>query len=406
MSYNKRPKRARPARPVPFVDLKPQHDELRAELDALFRQVLDTSSFIGGPLVEEFEAEFARYLGAPHVVGVSSGTDAVRIALQVAGVARDDLVVTVSHTFIGTTEGVTQLGAVPIFVDIDADSFTMSPVALEDFLDGQCRRDGDVLRHRRSGRRVAAIMPVHLYGQSADMEPILASAADYGVPVVEDAAQAQGATYRFANGRVARCGTMGVSAAFSFYPGKNLGAIGEAGAVATGDVELASRARMLRDHGQIEKYVHLVADGANARLDALQAGVLSLKLRRLDEWNARRRALALHYDEALDALDIQAPREMPWAEHVYHLYVVELPNRDEVRAALAEGGIATGLHYPVPLHRQPAFEGADIAGGPLEQTERAAERCLSLPMYPHLSAAQADRVVEALAAAVAVPLSA
>ena len=393
-------KRALAERPVLFVDLKPQHDELRAELEELFRQVLDDSSFVGGALVEGFEAEFARYLGAPHVVGVSSGTDAVRIALQLAGVARDDAVVTVAHTFIGTTEGVTQLGATPIFVDIDGDSYTMSPTALEDFLAGQCRRDGGALRHRRSGRRIAAILPVHLYGQSANMEPILAIAAEYDVPVVEDAAQAQGATYRFTNGRIARCGTMGVSAAFSFYPGKNLGAIGEAGAVATADGEMARRARMLRDHGQVEKYVHLVADGANARLDALQAGVLSLKLRRLDEWNAQRRALALRYDAALEAVGVEAPRELPWAGHVYHLYVIHLPDRDAVRATLAENGIATGLHYPLPLHRQPAFSDDSYVGGPLPVTERSAATCLSLPLHPHLTHDEIDRVVDHLGRAI------
>lgn len=404
MPYRKS-KRERGGGPIPFVDLKPQHDELRGELDDLFRRVLDDSSFVGGPLVEGFEADFARYLGAGQVVGVSSGTDAVRIALQIAGVARDDAVVTVAHTFIGTTEGVTQLGAVPIFVDIDAESFTMSPSALAGFLADECYRAGSALRHRRSGRRIAAVLPVHLYGQSADMEPILASAAEHGVPVVEDAAQAQGASYRFADGRVAQCGTMGVSAAFSFYPGKNLGAIGEAGAVATADAELAQRARILRDHGQVEKYVHLLADGANARLDALQAGVLSLKLRRLDDWNEQRRSLARHYDEALGPLGI-VPREMPWAKHVYHLYVIQLPYRDEVRQALSERGVATGLHYPVPLHLQPAFAGVDVSGGTLEQTERAAAQCLSLPMFPHLRPEQVERVVDALGAALAVPLSA
>lgn len=391
--------------PVPFVDLKPQHDELRPELETLFRRVLDDSSFIGGALVEGFEAEFADYLGAGHVVGVSSGTDAVRIALQIAGVTRDDAVVTVAHTFIGTTEGVTQLGAAPIFVDIDAASYTMSPGALARFLAEECQVDGaGGLRHRRSGRRISAVMPVHLYGQSADMEPILAAAGEYGLPVVEDAAQAQGASYRFSDGRVARCGTMGTSAAFSFYPGKNLGAIGEAGAVATADSDLARRARVLRDHGQVEKYVHLVANGANARLDALQAGVLSLKLGRLDDWNARRRSLARRYDDGIGALGLEPPRPMEWGTHIYHLYVIALPNRDEVKEALARRGIATGLHYPLPLHLQPAFEGSETVGGSLLQTEKAAARCLSLPMYPHLSTDQVDRVVEALSTELVPPL--
>ena len=391
---------------VPFVDLGAQHAEIRSDLDALFARVIDTSSFIGGPIVDEFEAAFSAFLGgAISTVGVSSGTDAVRIALQIAGVRRDDAVVTVSHTFIGTTEGVTQLGAFPLFVDVDADSYTMSPSALETFIARECARDhAGVLRHVRSGRRIAAILPVHLYGQSADMEPILDIANAAGVPVVEDAAQAQGATYRFSSGREAACGTMGLTAAFSFYPGKNLGAIGEAGAVTTQHAELAQRARVLRDHGQIQKYVHVEAEGGNARLDALQAGVLTLKLRRLPEWNERRRHIAAQYDRALEGTGL-APREMPWARHIYHLYVIHVEDRDALRDALAERGVSSGMHYPIPLHLQPAFEGQDLAGGPLPVTERLAATCLSLPMYPHLSAEQVERVASAVRATIEVSLT-
>ena len=383
------------------MDLRAQHDELRAEIEVAIRDILDRSAFIGGPYVERFEAEFASYVGARHAVGVSNGTDAVRIALEVVGVERGDAIVTVSHTFIGTVEGAVQLGVLPLFVDIDRRSRTMSPDALARFLDGDCARDAHgVVRHRATGRRIAAIVPVHLYGQSADMAPILELGARLGIPVVEDAAQAQGATYRFPDGRVAKCGAMGEAGAFSFYPGKNLGAIGEAGAVVTNDDARARQAVILRDHGQSEKYVHLIAHGGNYRLDALQAAVLGIKLRRLDAWNVARRAAASRYAERLAEAPLELPSEMPYAGHVWHLYVVQHAERDRLRAELAERGIGVGLHYPIPLHRQPAFAAMD-RNWSLPETDRAAETCLSLPMHPHLSADQVDRVGEALLEALA-----
>lgn len=391
---------------IQFVDLRAQHDEVRDALETAVRTILDTSSFVGGRFVDGFEDAFARYVGVEHAVGVSSGTDAVRIALQVVGVERGDLVVTVSHTFIGTVEGAVQIGADPVFVDVDRESLTMSPAALEAFLEGECRRHGDATRHAHSGRRIGAILPVHLYGQPADMEPILALAEAYGVPVVEDAAQAHGARYRFRDGREVACGGMGAAGAFSFYPGKNLGAAGEAGAVVTRDGARARRARSIRDHGQPRKYVHEIADGGNYRLDALQAAVLGIKLERLDAWNDARRAAAARYHAGLEAIGIEPPREMPYARHVYHLYVVHLPGRDGVRERLEEGGVPSGLHYPIPLHRQPAFDGRALLGGALPVTQWAAAHCLSLPMHAHLSEEHVERVLGQLRTSALVSVSA
>lgn len=380
---------------VPFVDLRPQHDELRDEIEAVFRSILDDSAFIGGSHVDGFERAFAEYVGVDHAVGVGSGTDAVRIALQVAGVEQGDAVVTVAHTFIATAEAVTQAGALPLFVDVEPGPLTMDPAAMEGLLRDGCRREpGGALIHRDTGRRIAAILPVHLYGQPARMEPLLELARELGLPVVEDAAQAHGALYRFQDGSERACGALGDVAAFSFYPGKNLGAIGEAGAVVTRDPALAERARVLRDHGQSEKYVHVVADGSNARLDALQAAVLKLKLGRLDDWNDGRRAAAARYDECLRGSPVRPVHEELYARHVYHLYVIEVEDRERLRRELDSVGIATGLHYPVPLHRQRAYESMPVAAGPLPVTEAAAERILSLPIYPHMGVDAAEHVAE------------
>lgn len=382
------------ARPVRFMDLRPQHDELRQEIEAVFAEILDTSSFVGGSHVERFEDSFAAAVGVDHAVGVGSGTDAVRVALQTVGVGAGDAVVTVAHTFIASAEAVTQAGALPLFIDVSPGTLTMDPDALADFFEGCRREDGGEVVHEATGRRVAAILPVHLYGQPADMAPILALGREYGVPVVEDAAQAHGATYRFPDDSERACGALGRVAAFSFYPGKNLGAIGEAGAVVTDDPALAERARVLRDHGQSEKYIHVRPDGGNARLDALQAAVLDLKLTRLDGWNERRRAAAARYRSGLSGSPVRLPEEAPYARHVYHLYVIEAEDRDRLRERLGEAGVQTGLHYPVPLHHQAAYAGWPVVAGPLPVTESAAARILSLPMYPHLDEGAVEYVVE------------
>lgn len=382
---------------VPFVDLRAQHAELREAIEQAFARALDESDFVGGPTVAAFEAAFARFCGVRAAVGVASGTDALELALRAVGVGPGDVVVTVPNTFIATVEAFHQLGAQPRFVDIDPVTYTMDPELLRAYLVERCTRDGaGVTRERGTGPRVAAIIPVHLYGLPADMAPILALAAEHDIPVIEDACQAHGAAYRLPDGRWLASGSMGRAAAFSFYPGKNLGALGEAGAVTTDDPALAERVRLLRDHGQRERYVHVIPDGVNARLDAIQAAVLRLKLERLEDWNERRRQVAAWYGEELAGTGLQLPFEPDGRRHVYHLYVVRVPQRERVRTALAERGVQTGLHYPIPLHRQPAFAFLEIGEGAYPRAERAAAEVLSLPMHPHLTREQVAYVAEAL----------
>jgi dTDP-4-amino-4,6-dideoxygalactose transaminase len=382
---------------VPFVDLRAQHAELRAAIEQAFARALDESDFVGGPTVAAFEEAFARFCGVRAAVGVASGTDALELALRAVGVGPGDVVVTVPNTFIATVEAFHQLGAQPRFVDIDPVTYTMDPELLRAYLAERCTRDGvGVTRERDTGLRVAAIIPVHLYGLPADMAPILEVAAAYEIPVIEDACQAHGAAYRLPDGRWLAAGSMGRAAAFSFYPGKNLGALGEAGAVTTDDPALADRIRLLRDHGQRERYVHVIPDGVNARLDAIQAAVLRLKLERLADWNERRRRVAAWYAEELAGSGLHLPVEPKGRRHVYHLYVVRVPRRERVRTALAERGVQTGLHYPIPLHRQPAFAYLEVGEGAYPRAERAAAEVLSLPMYPHLTREQVAYVADAL----------
>lgn len=379
---------------IPFVDLLSMHEEVRAEIEAGWRHLVDRSAFIGGAAVADFEAAFAAACGTAHAVGVASGTDAIRIALQATGVKRGDIVVTVPHTFIATVEGITQAGADPVFVDIEPSTYTMDVDRVTRYLERDCSvRDG-ALVDRTRGRPVTCLLPVDLYGHPADLDRLLALARHYGLKLVEDAAQAHGASYR---GRP--CGSLGDAAAFSFYPGKNLGAMGEAGAVTTADAQVAERCRVLRDHGQRERYVHVTGEGSNARLDALQAVVLAAKLKRLPGWNAARRRVAARYGERLAGLPLVVPREAPWARHVFHLYVVQVEAREAIRRELERAGVATGLHYPIPLHLQEAYTALGHTRGAFPVTERVAERCLSLPMFPHLSDAQVDRVAQVLAPA-------
>jgi len=387
---------------VPFVDLISPHRELRKELGAVFEGVLDTAQFAGGPLVEAFERDFAEACEAPFCVGTSTGTDALRFALIAAGVQAGDTVVTVPLTFIATTEAISQAGARFDLVDIDEHTYTMDPEKLRAYLEQQCRRDGRTGRlvTRRDGSPVAAIVPVHLYGQMADMDPILELAADYGVPVVEDACQAQGAEYFSKRPGVWRkAGSVGRIAAFSFYPAKNLGACGEAGAITTGDPELARTCRMLRDHGQSAKYAHDF-EGYNGRIDTIQAGILQVKLRHLKRWNELRREHARRYTELLtDAAGILAlPFEPPWSRAVYHLYVVRVADRDRVQRELAAVGIGTGIHYPTPLHLLKAYEHLGFQRGDFPVAEHAAAEILSLPMFPELTAEQQERVATQFAA--------
>jgi dTDP-4-amino-4,6-dideoxygalactose transaminase len=392
---------------VPFVDLAALHDGLRSELDALFRRTVEESAFIGGARVEEFERVFAHYCGVARCAAVSDGTTALYLALRAVGVDRGDLVLSVSHTFIATHEAILQCGADPVFIDVDPTRYTMDPIETERWLQENAEvRDG-ICVERASGRRICAIVPVHLYGLPADMEPLLDIAHRWGLKLVEDACQAHGAFYTFSDGRRRRAGAMGDAAAFSFYPGKNLGAMGEGGAVVSDDPAIVGRVAMLRDHGQSAKYVHVSRWGINGRLDTLQCGILSLKLPHLDKWNAQRRQAAARYAANLrDVAGLVLPETPANAEHVWHLYVVHVENRDQLRDALGAVGVQTGLHYPIPVHKQTAFADYERLPASLPVTERLAAQLLSLPMFPALTDAQVDYVSEqlrvAMRAAVAV----
>ena len=383
---------------IPFLDLVSPHRELEEELVQVVRESLRSAAFIGGSHVEGFEREFAAYCGTDFAVGVGSGTDAVRFALMAAGVGAGDAVLTVSHTFIATIEGISQAGAATEFIDIDERTYTMSPSGLADCLRA-CRMDPVTGRPlgQRTGKPIKAVLPVHLYGQCADMKRILEIAASHGLEVVEDACQAHGAEYRL-NGSWRRAGSFGKAAAFSFYPGKNLGACGEAGAVTTNDPELARKVKMLRDHGQAQKYYHEV-EGYNGRLDAIQAGFLRKKLRHLDAWNAARRTAARRYDELLSRHPgVVVPFESETNRGVYHLYVIRTRDRDGLAAHLKTNGIATGLHYPVPVHLQNCYREWDYKKGSLPITELVATEILSLPMFPGLTGDQQQRISEVIGA--------
>jgi dTDP-4-amino-4,6-dideoxygalactose transaminase len=388
--------------PIPFLDLVTPHVELEGELLSVFRGALRTGGFVGGPAVENFERMFAEFCGVRHAVGAASGTDALLFALLAAGVKPGDTVVTVPNTFIATTEAIRQAGARPDFVDIDERSYTMDPVRLLRYLETECTRgrNGQVVS-RRAGGPVTAVVPVHLYGQMADMDPILDLARLYNLMVVEDACQAHGAEYFSKRARRwCTAGSMGQAAAFSFYPGKNLGACGEAGAVTTDDERIARHCQMLRDHGQSRKYFHDI-EGYNGRLDAIQAGILGVKLPRLAAWNNQRRACAESYRALLAGEDTVIRPHVPrWSRPVHHLYVVRVADRDRVQAHLAGAGIATGIHYPVPLHLCQAYSELGFSAGDFPVAEQAASEILSLPMFPGLSLDSQRRVAAELLAAV------
>ena len=369
-------------REIPFFLTKPQYLTIKDELDAAVHRVLDTSFFVLGTELTAFEAAWADYLGVARAVGVGSGTEAIHLALRALDIGPGDEVLTVSHTAVATTVAISSTGATPVFVDIDPHTYTMDCTDLE----------------RRITPRSKAIVPVHLYGHPADMDGILSLAERHDLVVVEDAAQAHGAAYR---GR--RCSTLGAAGAFSFYPTKNLGAYGDGGAVVTNDVALAERLVLLRNYGWSERYYSAIK-GYNSRLDELQAAVLGAKLPYLDRWNARRRRLAALYTAALagdtlggtGASTIQVPTEAAWATHAYHLYVVRLPERDRVQARLRERGIATQIHYPVPVHLQEAYQDLGYTPGSLPHTEQAAAEILSLPLYPELTDDDVQYVAAAL----------
>jgi dTDP-4-amino-4,6-dideoxygalactose transaminase len=381
---------------IPFLDLVTPHVELEQELTKVFQQALRTAGFIGGPMVEDFEKAFAAFCDTKHSVAVNSGTDALRFALMAAGVRAGDVVVTVPHTFIATTEAISQAGALPEFVDVDERTYNMDPERLREYLEQKCTKDASgKLISRRSGRPVTAIVPVHLYGQMADMDAILDLAGRFNLLVVEDACQAHGAQYfsRKQN-RWLTAGSIGRAAAFSFYPGKNLGACGEAGAVTTNNEGLAAHVRMIRDHGQAKKYYHDV-EGYNGRLDAIQAGLLHVKLQHLAKWNEGRRERAAEYKRLFEAAGnpVNAPYEPSWSRAVYHLYVVRTDDREGLMAFLKDAGIGTGIHYPIPLHLQKAYRSLGYKYGDFPVTEQVAASIVSLPMFPSLTAEQQARVV-------------
>ncbi len=360
---------------VPFLDLHMQYATIREDLAAAWQRVLESAAFAGGPFVADFEREFAAFCGCQFAVGVGSGTSALWLALLGLGVGPGDEVITTPNTFIATAEAISFCGATPVFVDVDPQTYTLAPDLLE----------------RAITSRTKAIIPVHLYGQPADMDPILAIAKRHGLRVVEDACQAHGARYK---GH--RAGSLGEAGCFSFYPGKNLGAYGEAGAVVTNNAELAQTIRILRDHGQAERYKHLTI-GWNDRMDGIQGGVLSVKLKHLDQWNEARRAHARLYGELLQDSDhIVLPREADYAKHVYHIYSIQVQRRDALIAALKQQGIACGIHYPVPIHFQKAYEFLGYGRGSFPVAEKCAEETLSLPMFPELTTEQIETVASTI----------
>lgn len=358
---------------VQFANLARHTAAIRPELDAAAARVLDSGQFLFGNELESFEEAFASWCGAPHAVGVANGTDAITIALQAVGVGRGDEVITVANTCVPTVVGIENAGAAPVLVDADAATRTIDVAQVEAAI----------------SKRTKAILPVHLYGQCADLGALAEIADRCGIAIVEDCAQAHGAEI---DGR--RAGSIGLAAAFSFYPTKNLGALGDGGAVLTSDPQVASRARLLRNYGERARFEHVLR-GRNSRLDALQASFLSAKLTHLDEWTTRRRQIADRYTAALRGSDVRIPVEAQGRKHVYHLYVVEAPDRESFRRSLADAGVETAIHYPHPIHLQPAYSALG-EGRDLRVSERLASRVVSLPLYPDLTDAEIELVCSAL----------
>jgi dTDP-4-amino-4,6-dideoxygalactose transaminase len=370
--------------PIPYLDLAAQMRPLRAELDAAIGKTLDNCSFCLGPEVARFEREFAEFCGARHAVGFNSGTSALHVALLLLNIKADDEVITTPFTFVATSWAISYVGARPVYVDIEDATFNLDPTLVE----------------RAVTPRTKAILPVHLYGQPCDLDPLLAVCRKHGLPLVEDAAQAHGAKYR---GRVV--GTFGAVSCFSFYPGKNLGACGEGGALVTNDDALAARARSLREHGSTRRYYHDEI-GFNYRMEGIQGAVLGVKLSRLREWTEARRRVARRYGELLAGTPLQLPVEAPGVESAWHVYVVRHPRRDELKARLEAARIGCALHYPVPLHLQKCYEFLGYKAGDFPVAEKAARECLSLPIYPELTEDQIQRVAATVGGFFAVPRSA
>ena len=360
---------------VPFLDLNTSHTPLRGEINQAIQEVIESGAFAGGPFVARFEEDFAAYCQAPYAVGVGSGTEALWLTLLALGIGQGDEVITVPNTFMATAEAITYSGATPAFVDVDSSSYTMDPAALE----------------RAITPRTKAVIPVHLFGHPADMDPIVRIAREHGLFVIEDACQAHGAEYH--NRRI---GTLADAACFSFYPGKNLGAFGEAGAVVTDDFELQEKIRILRDHGQVRKYHHTMV-GWNCRMDGMQAAVLRVKMRHLERKNQLRRCHAAYYESALSCVDgVARPVQSPSVRHVFHIYAVRVKARDRFIRIMADKGVACAIHYPVTIHLQDAYRYLRYPRGAFPIAEKCAEEFVSLPMFPELTPAQLEKVVDAV----------
>ena len=361
---------------IPFVDLKAQYDSIKDEIDNAIQNVLNTTSFIMGEELKKFEEEFAWFCDVKYAIGVANGSDALILALRACGIGEGDEVITVPHTFISTAEAISNVGGKVVFVDIDPKTYTIDVSKIEE----------------KINKKTKAIIPVHLYGQPADMDPIMMLAKKYNLKIIEDAAQAHGAEYK-----EKKVGSIGDVACFSFYPGKNLGAYGDAGIVITDNEEIAEKVKLLRNHGRItKKYEHQI-EGYSSRLDNLQAAILRVKLRHLNKWNESRRRNAKKYNELLSNISgIITPYEADYAEHVYHLYVVrvEKKGREKLKEELKSKGIATGIHYPIPLHLQPAYKYLGYKEGDFPITENASQEILSLPMFAELTGVQIEEIVK------------
>jgi dTDP-4-amino-4,6-dideoxygalactose transaminase len=381
---------------VPLLDLKPQYRALKAEIDAAIEGLCNTQAFILGPAVRQLEAEVAAYSGCTHGIGVSSGTDALLVALMALDIGAGDAVVTTPYTFFATAGTIARSGALPLFVDIDPATYNLDPNKIAELLQGECEQRGDKLVHRASGTVVKAIMPVHLYGQMADMTPLMELARQFDLKVIEDAAQAIGAAD--AEGRIA-C-SIGDIGCLSFFPTKNLGAFGDAGMCVTNDAALAAKLAMLRVHGMEPKYYHQLI-GGNFRLDELQAAVLVIKLKHLDAWTRCRQENACFYFGAFERAGLKStitlPAAMSGIRHIYNQFIIRAPKRDALRAHLAAAGVGSEVYYPVPLHRQQCFASLGYAEGAFPESERAAAETLALPIYPELSREQLQYVVDTIA---------
>ncbi|MBN1755333.1 DegT/DnrJ/EryC1/StrS family aminotransferase [bacterium] len=360
---------------VPFVDLKSQYQSIKSEVWEKLEQVMSNTAFVGGPFLKEFEREFAGYIGTEYAYGVSSGTSALHLSLLATGITEGAEVITVANTFIATVEPICFVGAKPVFVDMDPRTYNIDVSKIEAAITGKTR----------------AIIPVHLYGQAADMDAIMAIAKKHNLIVIEDCCQAHGAEYK---GK--KVGTFGNVSAYSFYPGKNLGAYGDGGMVVTNDPNIGDKIALFKDHGSVEKFKHTVI-GYNYRLDAMQAAILNIKLKYIDQWNGKRVRNAELYDHYLRNLEITIPHRSEYNKHVYHLYVIQSENRDELRTFLNERGVASGLHYPIPCHLQKGLEYLNYREGDFPETEKLADHLVSLPMFPELTEDQIKYVADCIA---------